>query len=247
MKFNEWVKTYNGKKTDFDGAYGVQCVDLANCFINKCLGLKIDFWPNYAKQFWTDRNDSKWLKQNFDFVTCHYKNGELQAGDIGVRVSGTCGHIFIVAGTTKDGKIKYYDQNGTGNHDPMTLRTKQYTKFVITGVLRPKNQKNLPGPDKKKTSSGSTKKTPIYKKGNTYTLLADVKVRKGAGTNYGQKLRSKLTTNGKKNAKAGIYAVLKKGTKVTATSVKTDKNGNIWLEIPSGWVCAYYIGKTLIK
>ena len=30
MKFNEWVKTYNGKKTDFDGAYGVQCVDLAN-------------------------------------------------------------------------------------------------------------------------------------------------------------------------------------------------------------------------
>lgn len=253
MKFNEWVKTYNGKKTDFDGAYGIQCVDLANCFINKCLGLKIGFWPKYAKQFWTERNSSAWIKKNFDFVTCHYKDGELKAGDIGIRTSGTAGHIFIVAEPTKSGKIKYYDQNAGGNGDGMTLRTKQYSQFVITGVLRPKDRKNLPADTKKtdtKKSNSSkktkTKKTYSYKVGGTYTLLTDVKVRKGAGTNFGQKLRLQLTANGKKNAKAGLYAVLKKGTKVTATAVKNKKD-EIWLEIPSGWVCAVMKKRTFIK
>lgn len=253
MKFNEWVKTYNGKKTDFDGAYGVQCVDLANCFINKCLGLSIEFWPDYAKQFWTERHNSAWLKRNFDFVTCHYKDGELKAGDIGVRTSGKAGHIFIVAGPTKGGKIKYYDQNAGDKGEGMTLRTKQYSQFVITGVLRPKDRRNLPADNKKtetKKSDSSkkkeTKKAPSYKPGGTYTLLFDVKVRKGAGTNFGQKLRTRLTTNGKKNAKAGLYAVLKKGTKVTATAVKNKKD-ETWLEIPSGWVCAVMKKKTFIK
>ena len=242
MTFEQWVKTYNGKKTDYDGAYGVQCVDLAKCFIEKVLGIKAQSIGN-AKEYWEKRSSVKYLKDNFTPIKCNYKNGELQAGDIGIRTSGKCGHIFIVAGPTKDGKIKFYDQNASGKGDAMTLRTKAYTQMVITGVLRPKNQKNLPSATKQK------KNTEYYKAGKTYTLLTDVKVRKGPSLASGQKLRTALTSDGRKHSKVQLYAVLKKGTKITAKSVKTDANNNIWIEIPSGWVCAYLKkeGSTLIK
>lgn len=78
-----------------------------------------------------------------DFVTPKYKNGELTKGDIGIRTSGTYGHIFIVAGPTDDGKIKYYDQNADGKGAAMTLREKPYTSSYINGILRPKDRSNI--------------------------------------------------------------------------------------------------------
>lgn len=140
--FESWVNKYLGKRTDYDGAYGVQCVDLIDCYIEKCLGLKKGFWGN-AKNWWTDRNSSSWLKKNFDFVTPKYKNGELKKGDIGIRTSGTYGHIFVVYGPAANGKFKYYDQNATGNGDKMTLREKAFSSSYINGILRPKDQSNL--------------------------------------------------------------------------------------------------------
>ena len=158
MKLSEFVETYLGKKTDWDGAYGVQCVDLIDAYIEKVLELKIGFYGN-AKNWWTERNDSSWLKSNFDFVTPKYKDGELKAGDIGVRTSGAWGHIFIVKEPTNNGKIKYYDQNATGNSDAMTLQTKTYSSSTVTGILRPKAQDKI----------GSTE-APTFKVGNVYTL-----------------------------------------------------------------------------
>ena len=61
--------------------------------------------------------------------------------------------------------------------------------------------------------------TVTYKTGKTYTLQAAMYVRSGAGTRYRIKKRSELTADGKKHAKAGTYAVLKKGTKVTCQAV----------------------------
>lgn len=142
MSFSEWIKKYLGKKTDYDGVYGVQCVDLIDCYIDRCLGLKKGFWGN-AKEWWIRRNSNEWLKKNFEFVTPKYKNGELKKGDIGIRTSGTYGHIFIVAGPTADGKIKYYDQNADGKGAAMTLRSKPYTSSYINGVLRPKDRSNI--------------------------------------------------------------------------------------------------------
>ena len=270
MTFKQWVKTYLGKKTDFDGAYGVQCVDLAKCYIEKVLGIKAKSIGD-AKDYWEKRSTEEYLKDNFTPIKCTYKNGELKTGDIGVRTSGKHGHIFIVAEPTKNGKIKFYDQNAYGKGDGMTLRTKAYTHMVITGVLRPKNQKNISKPKPSKTESkpkptktenkpkptktenkpkpAKKKKTEYYKAGGTYTLLTDVKVRKGPSMIYSQKHRSELTTDGKKNSKASLFAVLKKGTKVTASKVEKDPSDNIWLYIPSGWVCAYLSKdkETLIK
>lgn len=150
MKFSEWINKYNGKKTDYDGVYGVQCVDLIDCYIDKCLGLKKGFWGN-AKYWWTNRNSSAWLKNNFEFITPSYKNGELKAGDIGIRTSGTYGHIFIVKESTANGKLKYYDQNADGKGAAMTLREVPYTSAYVNGVLRPKDRNNI-DTDKKVTN-----------------------------------------------------------------------------------------------
>ncbi len=142
LKFSEWINQYIGKKTDYDGVYGVQCVDLIDCYIDKCLGLKKGFWGN-AKYWWTNRNSSKWLKDNFEFIAPSYKNGELKAGDIGIRTSGTYGHIFIVKESTANGKLKYYDQNYNGTGTGMTLREVPYTSAYINGILRPKDRSNI--------------------------------------------------------------------------------------------------------
>lgn len=245
MTFKQWVKNRLGKKVDYDRNYGVQCVDLVNDFADAVLGVTGCFFgPKYAKEVWINRSELTKIKRNFDFITPTYKNGELQAGDIGIRTSGKYGHIFIVAEPTSNGKIKYYDQNATGKGDSMTLRSKAYTSMVINGVLRPKNQKNLITVNKNKSSD---KKKTSYKAGNVYTLQTDVIVRTGPGSSYSQKLRSALTEDGKKHSKVQLKAVLKKGTKITAKTVKTDKKSNIWLEIPSGWVCAVDNGEQLIK
>ena len=44
MKFDEYVKRNLGKKIDYDGLYGVQCVDLVNDYADKVLGIKGCFY-----------------------------------------------------------------------------------------------------------------------------------------------------------------------------------------------------------
>lgn len=86
-----------------------------------------------------------------------------------------------------------------------------------------------------------------YTVNNTYTLQEDMKVRTGAGTIYAQKRYNALTADGKKNAYRQTYAVLKKGTKVTALRVIKNSNTDIWLQIPSGYVCAVSGNNVYIK
>lgn len=236
--FESWVNKYLGKRTDYDGAYGVQCVDLIDCYIEKCLGLKKDFWGN-AKNWWTDRNSSSWLKKNFDFVTPKYKNGELKKGDIGIRTSGTYGHIFVVYGPAANGKFKYYDQNATGNGDKMTLREKAFSSSYINGILRPKNQSNL-----------KSATLPSYTVGKTYTIT-DVR---GVYADKYAKTRKKvkqLTANGKQNAtskNANNNAYFKKGTRVTVQEVfKNTSAKKVMIKCPSGWITAYNANTNWMK
>lgn len=217
MKFSAWVKQYKGKKTDYDGAYGVQCVDLIDCYIAECLGLEIGFFGN-AKYWWTNKNKSAWLKKNFTFITPTYKNGELKKGDIGIRTSGTYGHIFVVAEPTKNGKIKYYDQNATGNGDKMTLREKSYSSANINGVLRPKNQKNLT-----ESTSKTYKKVDANGGLNAYSALSD-------------KTPDTVIPDGTKVEVVTASAGAKKISGKSYTMTKVKYNGK-----------TYYVAKTYLK
>lgn len=88
---------------------------------------------------------------------------------------------------------------------------------------------------------------PSYIKGNVYTLQVDLNVRENAGTEYKIKKFNQLTIDGKKHAYIQENAVLKKGTKVTCLKECTDKKGNIWLQIPSGFIVGFYNNKIYVK
>ena len=99
------------------------------------------------------------------------------------------------------------------------------------------------------TTSKSSVSTNPYKVGDVVTLTTNVNVRTGAGTSYKQKTVSQLTKDGKKNATSKLIfakATLKAGTKVTIQAVKL-VGSDIWVQIPSGWICLRYNGKNYAK
>ena len=64
MNFTEFINTYNGKKIDYDGGCGVQCVDLAKMYMEKVLGIKTTAIGN-AEAYWRRYNEVKFLRDNF--------------------------------------------------------------------------------------------------------------------------------------------------------------------------------------
>lgn len=91
-----------------------------------------------------------------------------------------------------------------------------------------------------------TESKESYKVGTTYTLQVNLNVRCGAGTIYKNKKYSELTKDGRKHALNISNAVLKRGTKVTCLKI-VKKDNQIWLEIPSGFICAKYGDKVYVK
>lgn len=87
---------------------------------------------------------------------------------------------------------------------------------------------------------------PDYDIGNTYTIKVALNVRAGAGTNYRIKNYNELTIDGKNHAYNQQNAVLKPNTRVTCLGIYAN-NDEVWLKIPSGFVCAYYHGEIYIK
>lgn len=83
------------------------------------------------------------------------------------------------------------------------------------------------------------KEKESYKVGGVYTLQVNLNVRYGAGTTYRIKKYSELTKDGRKHALNISSAVLKRGTKVTCLKV-VKKEEHIWIQIPSGFICAKY-------
>ena len=90
------------------------------------------------------------------------------------------------------------------------------------------------------------KQNTKYIIGKVYTLQVNLNVRTGVGTDKKQKLFSELTKDGQKHAFNQKLAVLKKGTRVTCLNLIIENN-NIWMQIPSGFICANYNGKEYIS
>lgn len=141
MTFDEFIKTYNGKKIDYDGAYGVQCVDLIKLYLDKCFGIKAGAWGN-AHAYYDNFCNIAPLYKNFvglkntpDFVP--------EKGDIMVwnkSKSMPYGHIAICDGVGNKTYFYSYDQNWTGRGDPCTRIKHNYNG--VAGVLRPKKSGN---------------------------------------------------------------------------------------------------------
>lgn len=100
--------------------------------------------------------------------------------------------------------------------------------------------------DLQKYDEIETIRNEYYEKGKTYITQVDLNVRRGAGIEYPIKNRKELTQDGIKHSYNQDLGVIKKGTKVTALEVIIDSNKNIWLRIPSGYICAIFYGKEYI-
>jgi GH24 family phage-related lysozyme (muramidase) len=85
-----------------------------------------------------------------------------------------------------------------------------------------------------------------YKVGGVYTVSvrSALNVRKGAGKNYDLVGFRNLTPDGKTHANHN--GALLNGTKVTVKEVKI-AGEQIWLKIPSGWICGKDGAKILVK
>lgn len=90
-------------------------------------------------------------------------------------------------------------------------------------------------------------KEPVYETGKVYTTQVNLNIRYAPdGMN---KPYDEITESGKEHSyqkeKTG-FAVLLKDTRVTCKST-VKKGDNIWMEIPSGYIAAYYDGKVYVK
>lgn len=139
MTFDEFVKTYKGKRIDYDKAYGVQCVDLAKLYIDKVLGIK-PIAIGDAEAYWNRYEELHYLKSNFTKIE-NYPAFIPQKGDIAVwgKKHGKLGHIAICDGEGTTSYFYSYDENWGGRGRAMT-RTMHTYQSGFEGVLRPRNQ-----------------------------------------------------------------------------------------------------------
>lgn len=138
ITFEKWVNTNLGKGIDFDGAYGVQCVDLAKHYIKNVLGITPQSIGN-AIEYYNKRNSSKYLTDNFTWIS-NTPDFIPQKGDLCVFTSKSGnGHISVANGEGTTSYFYSYDQNyPSAKHEPMTLIKHSYKSFL--GVLRPKQR-----------------------------------------------------------------------------------------------------------
>ena len=140
MTYDSFVSHYLGKSTDWDGAYGTQCVDLIKAYLYEVFGIKAGSWGN-AKYYWINFNLHSELKNSFTKIA-YTKGMAFNKGDIVVwngNAGAGCGHVAIATGEYSSSGFYTYDQNW--NVKEMKKVWHGYSN--VYGVLRPKNQSNI--------------------------------------------------------------------------------------------------------
>lgn len=130
MSLQEFINKWNGKKCDFDGYYGAQCVDLYRQYCKEVLNIPQTYPVKVAAEIW----DNTMGNPNFT----HIKNtptGVPQAGDIIIwsKKLNAAGHVSIfINGSVWS--FNSFDQNfpvGSGCH----IQSHNYKNVI--GWLRP--------------------------------------------------------------------------------------------------------------
>lgn len=139
MSFEEFIIKYNGKKVDFDGAFGAQCVDLFRLYNKEVWGNPHtgavdgakDLVVNYERMPLEQRFLSL-VPVNRDFV---------KAGDVAVWNAtqlNKYGHVAIVVGLLGDESLIVFEQDGF-KQDGAKLNIR--TDDNLLGFLRKKSVK----------------------------------------------------------------------------------------------------------
>lgn len=190
----------------------------------------------------------QWLHRNCDWV----KMADAEPGDIVIFTwdgngynsgNGSISHIGFIRRKGTSSTAYTIEGNTSGGIVDNRTRASAY----IRNIYRPKYGTVSGGGSSSSSSSSSGTASNSYIIGNTYILQDYMYVRKGAGTEYAIKKVSQLTADGRRNATASSgAAILKKGTEVTCLATRAIGN-EIWMQIPSGWVCAKQVDTVYIS
>lgn len=187
----------------------------------------------------------EWLAKNYRTIYDYRSGGDLRnvrKGDVVIFMwtRGSRDHIGFARATGEASELHTIEGNTSGGKVANRTRAKKY----IYAVYRPPYRETTATPTKPAQNQKQSPTVPTYKAGKTYTVKVDcLSVRTGAGTNYTKKKKNQLTKDGQKHANAN--GELMKGTRVTVSASKV-VDGNVWIRIPSGWICAYYNGKKYV-
>lgn len=142
MTYKEFIAKYQGKKLDYDGAYGAQCVDLFRYFCKEVLEISQPKGVAGAKDFWTNYPTDPNLYNNFDRIT-NTPDFVPQPGDVWIWTAqyGKYGHVAIESyAPATTSTFQCFSQNDPAG-SPCVLKDYKYKN--VYGVLRPKNQTNI--------------------------------------------------------------------------------------------------------
>ena len=141
MSYISFRNKYLGKKVDYDGVYGFQCVDLVKQYLAEEYGLKPGAWGD-AIDYWYNTNPA--VLKEFDRLSTN----QARQGDIVILkgINGNpYGHIGIADGSSGILTVTILEQNGaTGNGSGLggdAIRTRAVPLWRVVGLLRPRTAK----------------------------------------------------------------------------------------------------------
>lgn len=122
MKIDEFITKYMGKKVDFDGVYGAQCVDLFRQYCQDVLGLphtgRVDGAKDLFEKYSSLSNEVKYFER--------FTRGVV-TGDVaiwGATEKNPYGHVAIVIGNMPGRDLLVFEQNGFKQDGAkLTIRT----------------------------------------------------------------------------------------------------------------------------
>lgn len=223
MTPKQFVEKYNGRGIDWDGAYGIQCVD-AFKLCCQLLGIPVKATPNnWADGYWLYRNQLGFDKY-FDYVTGsqNFKNGDWVIWKQ-KSASHPSSHIAMYYNGKEFGQNqggnRYFNLKATNFTDALgALRPKVWAKISGGTTVKPLKQINATSPAK----AFNNKFTGTYK----VIPAVGLNMRYGAGTN--QKVMVTLPANHKVNC-YGYY---------------TNSSGTRWLYVTTIYKEVSYTGFT---
>lgn len=190
------------------------------------LGYTAGYYTNhdYFNQFYKGASSLKKYKIWFADYENEYKDCYIQQTSASRVISGI------------DGKV-----------DTDILRGEIYKESPSEAQGEP--QKKEPAPSANSTPKAKEKPKKSQEKyiiDDVYTVVASaLNVRKGPGMSYSLVGYAGLTDNAKEHAYRN--GSLMRGTRVTCLEVKVLDADNIWIRIPSGWICAVRNGDVYVE
>lgn len=181
---------------------------------------------NVSRETWTGNLEQQLIANGFTKCCAPWKKGDIHLNRLHHVVMSTDSNNVVTASINEKGTVK---GGKTGDQTGKEIYIRPYYEYSK-------------GWDCHYRYNGKNSEVG-YVTGNTYTVCVDnLNVRSAPDGVI--KSKSQLTQNAR--SVCNSMGQLMKGTRVTCQEVRLH-NGNLWMKIPSGWICANYNGKAYVN